>query len=62
MNGALHSPSGILRRVSDPVEPFDFELVPRELPPPLLKGERDSFWQQPGLFDQVNDCQADELK
>jgi len=52
---AWHSPSSILRRVAYAVEPFGFELVPRELPPPLLKGECDRLWQQPDLFEQVDD-------
>ena len=62
MKGALRSPTGILRRVADPVKPFGFELLPRKLPPPLLQGERDRLRQQPGLFDQVNDRQADQSK
>lgn len=56
------SPSSILRRVAYPVEPFDFKLLPRELPPPLLKGNWDGFWQQPGLFEQVKDRAADDFK
>ena len=55
MKGAPHSPARILRRVAYPVEPFGFKLVPRELPPPLLNGQRDRLWQRPDLFGQVND-------
>src|SRR5512142_1177271 len=55
------SPSSIPPRVAYPVEPFGFELLPRELPPPLLKGNRDGFWQQPGFFEQVNDRPSDEF-
>ena len=62
MKGALHSPASILRRVAYPVEPFGLRLLPRQLPPPLLQGERDCLWQQPGLFDQVNERQADQFK
>lgn len=58
----LGSPPSILRRVPYPVEPFDFELPLRELPSPLLKGEPCGFWKQPGLFEQVDDGQAYELK
>jgi len=32
------------------------------LPPPLLKRECDRLWQQPGLFDQVNNGQEDKLE
>jgi hypothetical protein len=58
----LALPPSILRRVAYPVEPFDFKLWPRELPPPLLKGNRDRFWQQPGLFEQVQNCPTDVFK
>ena len=62
MKDALPLPPDILRQVAYPVEPFRLELVPRELPPPLLKGERNRLWQQPGLFDQLNDGQADQFE
>lgn len=58
----LGSPASILRRVAYPVEPFDFELVLRQLPPPLLKGKRDGFWHEPGLFEQFKNRLADEFK
>jgi hypothetical protein len=61
MKGAPHSPSSILRRIPYPVEPFHLELVPRKSQPPLLKGERGGLRQPPGLFDQLNNSQADKL-
>jgi hypothetical protein len=62
MKSAHRSSSSILRRIAYPVEPFGFELVSGELPSPLLKGGRHPLWQQPDLFDQVNDGQAGEFK
>lgn len=61
MRVELRSSALILRWVAYPIEPFCFELVQRELPPSLLKSEGERLWQQPGLFDQVSDCQADKL-
>jgi hypothetical protein len=62
MKGAHHSPASILRRVAYPVEPFRLGQLARQLQPPLLQRERDRLRQQPGLFDQVNDRQADQFK
>ena len=62
MTDALHSPASILRRVADPVDALGLELVPRELLPPLLKRGRDRLRQQPGLFGQVSNCQADQFE
>lgn len=58
---AVDSSPKVLGRVAQAVEPFCFNLVPRELLPPLLKGERDRLWQEPDLSGQVEDCQADKL-
>lgn len=58
MKRAAPSPASMLRWVSYAVEPFGFKLAPHELPTPLFKGERDSLWQQPGLFNQVSERQA----
>jgi hypothetical protein len=58
-NGVLysvqHSPSSIFRRIPYPVESFCFKLAPPGLLSPLLKRKRDILWQQPGLFDEVNE-------
>ncbi len=45
-----------------PVEPFDFELVPHELPLPFLKCEFDCLRQHPDSFSQVADCLEDQFK
>ncbi len=55
-------PSCVLRRIAYPVEAFGFELVSRDLLLPLLTGHRYSLWQQPDLFEQVNNSQADNLQ
>lgn len=57
-----HSPSSILRGVPYPVEPFGFKPEMLNLPPPLLQCEHNSFWQQPGLFGEVNERQENDLK
>ena len=62
MKSVLHSPASILRRVAYPVEPLRLGQLPRQLPLPLLQGERDRLRQQPSLFDQVNDRQPDQFK
>ena len=41
MSVKLRSLSKILGRVAYPIEPFGFKLVQRELPPSLLKGNRE---------------------
>ena len=41
------------------VEPFELELVSREQSLSSLPVEREGLWQQPGLFDQVNERQTD---
>src|SRR6266516_4767478 len=58
----LESLAKILRRVAYPVEPFGIKSVQNVLPPPLLDGNRDRLGKQPGLFDQLDDCQANELQ
>jgi len=52
----------ILRRVAYPIEPFGVKFVPNDLPPPLLDRNHDRLGKQPGLFDQLDDCQANELQ
>lgn len=62
VKGALRSPSCVLRRIAYSIEPFDLKLPARDSPPPLLKGQRDGLWQQPGMFSQVDDRQANKLQ
>src|ERR1044072_8262873 len=57
-----HSFPNVFRRVADPVEPFGFKLVKNELPPPLLTGIGERPGKQPGLFDQVDESQTNELQ
>ena len=52
----------IFIRIAYPVEPFGFQLVQNDLSPPLLAGIDERLGKQPGLFDQVGDCQANELQ
>ena len=52
----------ILGGIAYPVEPFGFELLQAELPPLLPDGSRDGLTQQPGLFDEGNDCLPKELQ
>jgi hypothetical protein len=48
----------ILRRIAEPVEPFDFLRVRYGLPPSsLLEGERGSMGMQPSLLDPMEDRQ-----
>ncbi len=54
--------SKVLRRIAYPVEPFGFECVPGELPPPLLEGNGDRMGKQPGLFEKASRCLANELQ
>src|SRR6266513_69384 len=61
IRGFLSLPK-ILRRVAYPVEPFGFKSVQNGPPPPLLGGNRDRLGEQPRLFDQLDDCQANELQ
>ena len=58
-NEPVESPPRILRRIPYPVEPFGFKLGMRDLAPPMLQREGNSFWQQPGLFGEVNDRPPD---
>jgi hypothetical protein len=61
----VHAPesfANVFRRVADPVEPFGFLLVKNELSPPLLTGIGERSGKQPGLFDQVNEGQTNELQ
>jgi len=52
----------IFRRIAYPVEPFGFKLVQNGLSPPLLDGIYEGLGKQPGLFDQVDYCQANDLQ
>ena len=62
MKVAIASPASILRRVAYPVKPLRLRQLTRQLPLPLLQGERDRLRQQPGLFDKVNERQADQFE
>jgi hypothetical protein len=57
----LKSLPKILRRVAYPVEPLGFKFVQNDLPPSLACGIRDSLGKQAGLFDQLEDGQANEF-
>src|SRR5439155_11672876 len=61
-NGEIISLSEILQRVAYPVEPFRLEIVQNDLSPALLGGHRDSSGKPPDLFDQANDCLANEVQ
>jgi hypothetical protein len=37
-------------------------FVQYRLPPSLLDGIRDSFWKQAGLFDPLDESQANQLQ
>ena len=54
--------SAILMRIADAVQPFDFHFVHQFLLLPSLEEVRDGFGQQPDLFDQFKQNQADEFK
>src|SRR5437867_2028978 len=60
--GEIISLSKILQRVAYPVEPFRLEIFQNDLPPALLEGSRDSSWKPPDLFDEANDCLANEVQ
>ena len=49
-------------RIADAVEPLDFHFVHQFLLLPSLEEVRDCFGQQPDLFDQFKQNQADEFK
>src|SRR6058998_2996479 len=50
------------QNILDELEPFRFEFVQNVLSPPILAGLCESSGKQPGLFDQVDDCPANELQ
>ena len=52
----------ILLRIADPVEPFNFQFVQHDLPPSLLGRLRESFGKQAGLFQQLDEGQANVLQ
>jgi hypothetical protein len=54
--------SKVSRRIAYAVEPFGFECVQGELPPPLLEGNRDSMGKQPSLFEKASGRLADKLQ
>ena len=52
----------VLFRMTYPVNPFGFYLVDLHLSPPLSDARRDQAGQDPGLFGQFNDCQANQFQ
>jgi hypothetical protein len=52
----------VLPRVAYPVEPLGLMFVPRDLLPPSPEGTHDRLREQPGLLDQLDDGQANELQ
>jgi hypothetical protein len=56
------SSSEILRRVAYPVESFGFKAVPSRLSPLVVTSKHERLWQQPDLFGQVENCQADKFE
>ena len=60
--GAQRSLSKILRRVAYPVEPFGFMFVQHDPPPALPGGVRGGLGKEPGLFDRLDDGQANEFQ
>jgi hypothetical protein len=44
----------VSRGIAYPVEPFGFDLVQGELPPPLPEGKGDKLGKPAGLFEQTN--------
>ena len=53
--------SSILLRIADPVEPLDFQFVQNDLPLPLFDGLHNRAGKQAGLFDHLNEGQANKL-
>ncbi len=58
----IKSFSTILRRIADPVDPFNFICVQNDLQPPLRDGMGDRLGKPLGLFDQSNQAQPNELQ
>ena len=58
----FRSLSKILVRIAYSIQPFDFKFVQHGLPPPSLDGIGDRLGKQPGLFDQLDECQVDEFQ
>jgi hypothetical protein len=54
--------SEVLRWIAYPVEPFDFEDVQGELPPPLFEGSLDRLGKPPSLFEKATRRLANKLK
>ena len=52
----------ILRRVADPVEPFDFTFRQDDLSLPLLDGIADGLGKHPSLFDPLHERQVNMLQ
>jgi len=52
----------ILLWIADPVEPFNFQFVQHDLLPPFPEGIRDGLRKQAGLFEQLDEGQADVLE
>ncbi|SPE53243.1 exported hypothetical protein [Verrucomicrobia bacterium] len=53
--------SEVSRRIAYPVEPFSFECVQGEPPPPLLQSGRDGTGNPPSLSEKVCGSLANEL-
>jgi hypothetical protein len=54
-------PAEVLGRVADPIEPFGFERIHGELPPPAPEGIRETGGKPQGLFKKANGSLANEL-
>ena len=59
---AIQSLPEVLRWITYSVEPFGFKLVPHDQQPPLLNCKANRLGNQPGLFDQANDCQTNKFQ
>jgi hypothetical protein len=61
-HNGVQSPSLIFIRVTDAVEPFDFEFVSSHRLPLLFNSRRDGLRQQPDLFGKLGNGEADEFQ
>lgn len=48
--------------MTNPVESFSFHLVPGGPSSPVSESGGDRFWEQPDLFGQLEDGQANEFQ
>src|SRR5882672_12859810 len=58
----IKSLAKILPWIAYPVESFGFACVKHDPPPPLPGGVRGGLGKEPGLFDQLDDGQANEFQ